>query len=218
MNANVNLAAPVGALALLGTGFLLFLAALVLIQSLIARKRARARVVLAAMLLIAGAYAAAILVFSFASHEKVLARGEEKHFCELDCHLAYSIANVTEARTLSDAPNQAPAQGVYTIVTLKTRFDETTIAPWRGNGLLNPNSRVLTLIDDRGNRYGPTIQTGTPLATPLRPGESYTTEVAFDLPADAKPATLLVNEAAWETHLVIGHENSPLHKRVKFQL
>ena len=218
MNANVNLAATVGALALLGTGFLLFLAALVLIQSLIARKRARARVVLAAMLLIAGAYAAAILVFSFASHEKILARGEEKHFCELDCHLAYSIANVTEARTLSGAPNQAPAQGVYTIVTLKTRFDETTIAPWRGNGLLNPNSRVLTLIDDRGNRYGPTIQTGTPLATPLRPGESYTTEVAFDLPADAKPATLLVNEAAWETHLVIGHENSPLHKRVKFQL
>src|SRR5207237_10807937 len=109
MNANVNLAAPVGALALLGTGFLLFLAALVLIQSLIARKRARARVVLAAMLLIAGAYAAAILVFSFASHEKILARGEEKHFCELNCHLSYSIANVNEVMTLSDAPNHHPA-------------------------------------------------------------------------------------------------------------
>ena len=65
---------------------------------------------------------------------------------------------------------------------------------------------------------GVSSQTGTPLATPLRPGESYTTEVAFDLPADAKPATLLVNEAAWETHLVIGHENSPLHNKIRFQL
>ena len=218
MNANVNLAAPVGALALLGTGFLLFVAAIVLIQSMIARKPSRARVVLVAMLALAGAYAAAILVFSFVSHETVLARGEEKHFCELDCHLAYSIVNVTQAGTIEDGPNQTPARGAYTIVTLKTRFDETTIAPWRGNGLLSPNRRVLTLIDDRGNRYGPSRQTGTPLTTPLRPGESYITYVAFDLPLEMKPATLLVNEGEWETHLVIGHENSPLHKKVRFQL
>ena len=50
MNANVNLAAPVGALALLGMGFLLVVAAIVLIQSMIARKPSRARVVLVAML------------------------------------------------------------------------------------------------------------------------------------------------------------------------
>lgn len=27
-----------------------------------------------------------------------------------------------------------------------------------------------------------------------------------------------VNEGEWLTHLVIGHENSPLHKQTKFQL
>jgi ribosomal protein L27 len=41
MNTNVNLFAPIGVMALLGTGFLFFVAALVLIQSLIVRKRGR---------------------------------------------------------------------------------------------------------------------------------------------------------------------------------
>jgi hypothetical protein len=49
VNTNVNLAAPVGALALLGTGFVLFVAAIFLIQSLIVRKRRRAKIVLVAM-------------------------------------------------------------------------------------------------------------------------------------------------------------------------
>lgn len=218
MNTNVNLAAPVGALALLATGFIFSIAALVLIQSLIVRKRFRVKVMLVAMAVIAGAYLAAMLVFSLTSHEKVLARGEEKHFCELDCHLAYSITNVRQAKTIGDAPNQTSASGQFTIITIKTRFDETTIGPLRGNSALTPNSRALTLVDDRGNRYSPSAEIGTPLTTALRPGESYTTEAAFDLPAGIKSATLLINEGDWITRLVIGHENSLLHKKIKFQI
>ena len=218
MNTNVNLSAPIGVMALLGTGFIFFVAVLVLIQSLIVRKRGRAKFVLLAMLLLAGAYLAAILIFSLVSHEKLLARGAEKHFCEIDCHLAYSVANTSQAKTLGNSPNQTTAQGTYTVVTIKTRFDETTISPRRGNGLLYPNSRVLTLVDERGNKYAPTSQSGTPLTTPLRPGESYTTDIAFDLPPDAKPTMLLINEGEWETHFVVGHENSPLHKKTRFQL
>ena len=228
MNTNVNLLAPIGVMALLGTGFLLFLAALVLVQSLVVRRTGRAKIVLLGMLIVAGVYLAAILIFSLTSHEKVLARGEEKHFCEIDCHLAYSIVNTRQSKTLGDPPNQETAQGVYTIITIKTRFDETTISPQRGTGLLYPNSRVLTVNDERGNRYAPaagdkrafsTLQTSsTPMDTPLRPGESYTTSVIFDLPADVKTATLLINEGEWETHLVIGHENSPLHHKTRFQL
>jgi hypothetical protein len=218
MITNVNLAAPIGALAFLGTGVLLALAVLGLLGSLVARKFRFTRIVLAVMLVLGGAYLAALLGFSIASHENVIARGEEKHFCELDCHLAYSIANVRQTKTFGDAPNQSTAQGLYTIVTIKTRFDETTIAPWRGNALLYPNSRALTLFDERGNRYAPSSQTGTLLTTPLRPGESYTTEVVFDLPTEVKAKTLLINEGEWETHFVIGHENSPLHKQAQFQL
>ena len=226
MNTNVNLLAPIGVMAFLGAGSLLVVAALVLIQSLVVRRHGRAKLVLLAMLVIAGAYLAAILIFSLASHERVLARGEEKHFCEIDCHLAYSIVNTRQSKTLGNPPTTA--QGSYTVVTIKTRFDETTISARRGEGLLYPNSRVLTLIDERGNKYSPSAEgqralniaqsSSKPLATPLRPGESYTTDVVFDLPADAKASTLLINEGEWETHLVIGHENSPLHRQTRFQL
>src|SRR5436190_20744276 len=218
MYTNVSLAAPVGALTLLGTAFLLFLSLLVLIQSLIVRKYGRSKIVLVALLMIAGAYLVAMLIFSIASRESVLARGQEKHFCELDCHLAYSILNATQAKTFGNAPNQVTAQGQFTIITVKTRFDETTIAPQRGNGLLHPNGRALTLIDESGNRYSTASESGTPFTSPLRPGESYTTEVAFDLPVNTKATTLLINENGWETHFVIGHENSLLHKKTRFQI
>ena len=228
MYTNVNLAAPVGVLAFLGTGLLILVAALTLVGSLVARKFRFAKFVLIAMLVIAGIYVGAMLAFSLAGREKVLARGEEKHFCEIDCHLAYSITDVRQTRTLGTLPNQSTAQGVYTIVTIRTRFDETTIASWRGNGLLYPNSRALTLVDKRGNRHAPanvalpalepTQASSTPLTTPLRPGESYTTEIVFDLPADVKSATLLINEGEFVTRFIIGHENSFLHGKTRFRI
>src|SRR5262249_25134725 len=131
MNTNVNLEAPLAALALLGTAFLIFVAAIVLIQSLIVRKLRRAKVVMLTVVAIVALYGSAVVAFSFASHNNLLARGQEKHFCELDCHLAYSIVNV--------APTVSP-DGLQTVtLTIKTRFDETTISPSRGNGLLYPN-------------------------------------------------------------------------------
>jgi hypothetical protein len=218
MYTNVNLAAPVGALALLGIAFLLILTTIVLIQSLIVRRFGRAKIFLLALLLIGGVYLAAMLIFSFASRENVLARGQEKHFCELDCHLAYSIVNATQAKTFGDGANQLTARGQFTIVTIKTRFDENTVGPRRGNGLLYPNGRAVLLIDQQGNRYSPLSVAGTPLTNPVRPAESYTTDIAFDLPVDAKPSTVLISEDAFETRFVIGHENSLLHKKTRFQV
>ena len=49
MYTNVNLAAPIGALALLGTGFTLLVGAILLIQALIVRKSGRAKLALALM-------------------------------------------------------------------------------------------------------------------------------------------------------------------------
>jgi hypothetical protein len=215
---NVNLAAPIGALALLATGFILIAGAGLLIQSLIVRKIGRARLVTAAVLMTAIVYFGALLVFSAVSHDKLLARGEEKHFCELDCHLAYSIVNTRQAKTIEDNQTLTASQGQFTIVTIRTRFDEATIGPRRGDALLYPNSRALILIDQNGNRYGPAVQLAAPLTSPLRPGSFYTTDVAFDLPVSAKPDALLIDEDGWETHLVIGHENSPFHGKTKFQL
>ena len=228
MFTNVNLAAPLGALALVGTGFLFMLLALAFVYTLVKRKFRANKLVLAAAALIAAVYIGVLLMFSFTSNEQALARGQEKHFCELDCHLAYSIVAVVDAKTLGDSAAQATAAGMFRSVTIKTRFDEDTISPRRGNGLLYPNSRVVTLIDDQGRKYLPSVEAqrvlessnaaGTPLNTPLHPGESYTTTLAFDLPADARNPSLLITEGEWLTHFVIGHENSPLHKQTKFQL
>ncbi len=218
MHTNVNLAAPIGVLAFLGTGLILAVAAIALAQSLIVGKMRRAKVVTVLMLAIGLAYFAVMLIFSIVSRDQLLVRGEEKHFCELDCHLAYSITNVAKAKTFGEGASQAQAHGQFTVITIKTRFDETTIGPRRGNALLFPNGRAFTLLDDRGNRYGLMAQAGTQVTTPLRPGEAYTTDLAFDLPADAKPAVLVLNESSWETHLLIGHENSVAHGKAKFQI
>src|SRR5690242_12202320 len=128
MQTNVNLAAPIGALALLGTGLLLGLSIIVLAYFLARRKRAHAKRVFVAIAIISAVYVAALVAFSFASHETVLARGQEKHFCELDCHLAYSIVKTAHTKTIGASPNPLIAQGQFTVITLKTRFDETTIS------------------------------------------------------------------------------------------
>lgn len=228
MYTNVNLAAPVGALMFLGTAFLLFLVGLAFIYSVVRRNLWLMKLSLLTVALVAGLYLVTLLAFSFASGEKVIARGEEKHFCEIDCHLAYSITDVRETKTLGDAPNQLTAAGVFHVVTIKTRFDENTISSHRGNGLLYPNSRVVTVSDHNGNQYftsrgaqdvlGKSQAAGTPMTIPLRPSETYSTTLVFDLPADIKNPTLLIREGELVTHLVIGHENSLLHKKTRFQI
>lgn len=228
MYTNVNLAAPVGALAFLGTGFLFLVIGLALIYCVIRKKSRLTKFALVTIALVAGFYLAILLIFSFASSEKVIARGEEKHFCEIDCHLAYSVTDVRETKTLGDPPNQLTAAGVFHVVTIKTRFDENTISPHRGNGLLYPNSRVVTISDQNGNQYFPTAEAqgmldksqaaGTAMTIPLRPSESYSTTLVFDLPADTRNPTLLIREGESLTHFVIGHENSFLHKKTRFQI
>jgi hypothetical protein len=145
-------------------------------------------------------------------------------------HLAYSVTNVREAKTLGAPADEATAGGIFYVVTIKTRFDETTISPTRGNSLLTPNSRVVTILDAEGNSYSPSTEGeralggsqaeagGTPLDTPLRPGESYTTDLVFDLPANIKNPELLMREGGFITHFIIGHENSVWHKKTKFRL
>ena len=228
MNTNVNLEAAVGVLGFLGTGLLLAGAALCVLYLLARGRRAAATHILLVGIGLCIAYAGLLLLFALASTEKVLARGAEKHFCEIDCHLAYSIAGVRQTQTLGPAAQAATARGVFYVVTVKTRFDEDTISPRRGNSPLTPNSRVPTVITADGREYQPSPEgqralelaegTGMPFTTPLRPGESYMTELVFDLPADVRAPRLLIREGEFITRFIIGHENSPLHKKTEFQL
>jgi hypothetical protein len=228
MNTNVNLEAAIGVLAFLGSVFVLGLAALIALHALKTKRRERARKIGLAAFLGLGLYLALLAAFSFMSREVVLATGEEKHFCEIDCHVANSVVNVRKEQTLGDAPQQASSKGIFYVVTIRTRFDETTTSATRGDGLLTPNSRILTVLDDEGNSYEQSVEGqralnasgvgGTPLDTPLRPGESYMTELVFDLPPGVKNPVLLMREGEYVTRFIIGHENSFWHKKTKFRL
>jgi hypothetical protein len=207
---NINFPAPlavVGFLAACGGFFVAVAAALIF---WFARKPKFARISLVTLGGGAAVYIALLLAFSATSHEVALARGQEKYFCEIDCHLAYSI---TEVKTLA-----AAGMKDYTI-TLRTRFDETTTSPNRPKDApLTPSPREVVLLDDLGRVFTPVASSGS-LMRPLIPAESYTTQLEFRVPQEAHGLRLLVNTTpAWPDHVVIGDENSWLHKKTYFSL
>jgi len=156
----------------------------------------------------AGAYLLLFVIASITSRDRVLAPGEEKHICEVDCHLAYSVAGVKT--------EPGPSGGTHYTVTVKVRFDEETISSHRPrDASLSPNSRYVALVDAAGNSYpGSTAD----LKRRLVPGESYTTELVFDVPGAAQGPRLVLRNDDLETHFVIGHENSFGHAKATFAL
>lgn len=228
MHTNVNIDAAVGALALMGACFVLLLLGVVAAHALVKRRPARARKVVLVAAAGVVVYTGGLLAFSAASAERVLAGGEEKYFCEIDCHLAYSVVGVRRAKTLGSAPGEATAAGEFYVVNVRTRFDENTVSPRRDDRPLTPRPRAVTVFDSEGRTYAPSPEglralelsgeAGPPLSTPLRPGESYTTALVFDLPPGVREPVLLVNESSLPTRFIIGHENSLLHGRTKFRV
>ena len=156
----------------------------------------------------AGVYAVLLLIGSVTSRSRVLEPGQEKHICEIDCHLAYSVAA---------AKSESLAGGlVREVVTVKVRFDEETISSRRPRTApLTPNGRYVALVDDAGNQY-PGSTDG--LTRALIPGESYTTDIDFEVPMKANGLRLILRNADPETHVIIGHENSLLHGKTMFRL
>jgi hypothetical protein len=218
-----------GVLAFLGFGFAEFLAVVTALVLSARRKRRAARRVVAGAVVGAGLYAAVLLAFAVTSREQVAERGEEKYFCEVDCHLAYSVADVRESKSLGIASARATARGLYRVVTLRVRFDPETISLHRPKDMaLTPNPRSVRVVDASGSIYRPdpagqrafeTVEgPSIPLTRSLQPGESYTTRLVFDLPEKAPDPRLLITESDWITRALIGHENSPLHRKTSFRL
>src|SRR6266545_1084450 len=195
---------------LLFIGAVLAGAALIVLY-LLARASKRepfARITLRALLGGLGLYVLLFLGASLTSRSRVLAVGVEKHICEIDCHLAYSVA-ATKSENLPDGH-------VRRTVTVKVRFDEETISARRPrDATLTPNSRYVALVDNAGHRY-PGSTDG--LRRKLIPGESYTTDIVFEVPANAQDLRLVLRNNDAETAFIIGHENSLLHGKTTFAL
>jgi hypothetical protein len=195
------LPAPLSVLAFLGTG--LSTAALLAAAAVLALA---GRAPLARRLLLGSgalplAYGAALIAFGAATREQTVPRGGEKFFCEIDCHVGYSVAAFVET---------AGGDGRRAVVTLRSRFDETTISPQRGNGLLTPNPRSAALVDARGRRFAAEPSGAAALRAALRPGESYATDLVFRIPEGAGDQRLSLVEADNLVRLLLGHERAPL--------
>jgi hypothetical protein len=220
--------APVVILLFLGTILLTAASLLALLYGLIQKSRAIWRIGAAAVTTIVSGYFFLLVGVSLASSEKVLPSGGSKYFCEMDCHLAYSVVGVRKAPYIDAELGPATKYGQLVGVRLKTWFDRSTISPRRGDGPLSPNKREVVLIDSENRRFQVSAKgqaaiarshlPSTPLTEALRPGESYTTDLIFEVPADVHGLRLLVTEADSETRFVIGHENSLLHKKIYFDL
>ncbi len=210
-------------LALLGSGALVLLLLLAGAWGLVRGNRRLARGAGVGIAGLIGGYVFLLLGAGLLSRDMTLPVGGEKYFCEIDCHVAYSITGVTR-----EAPG-AGVTGWVWIVTLRTRFDETTISPSRGREApLWPSRRLARLLDSAGALHEPLSDgaegggagaaRSTPLTTALRPGESYTTELRFALPAGVGAMDLLVEDAEGVSTVLIGHERSPWHGKTLLAL
>lgn len=217
LDAYVPELAPLVILAFLGTAFLLVCAAIGAGVAAAARRPGLTRGLGAVGLTAAVVYSTLLLAAGLLSHERTLAPGERKYFCEMDCHIAYAV-------TAAAAPDATTR-----IVTVRAWFDPGTIAPFRGNGPLSPNPRTIWLVDDAGRRHAPSAtaaaawdrehrSASTPLERALRPGESYTATLAFTVPPDARGLRLFIGSTVGPERLLIGHEDSPFHGKVYFAL
>ncbi|HEY1250934.1 MAG TPA: hypothetical protein VGH97_07065 [Thermoanaerobaculia bacterium] len=198
--------APLVLLLFLGAGFVIFCCAIGAAIAGAARRTRLARFLAAGALMAGVAYGVVLLGASLLSRERTLAAGEKKYFCEMDCHLAYSVDSVSGG-------------GGSVSVAIRTWFDPSTIAPFRGDGPLYPNPRTVFLVDDTGLRFPPATAIA-PLERPLRPGESYVSTVAFTVPpgSGTGPLRLYVGDAPGLENLIVNHENSPFHARTYFAL
>jgi hypothetical protein len=194
--------AVLGTLAL-GAGYVL---------ALLLKKAVWARWILRLELAGLALYIVLFLLASFTSATHDLAVGEEKHICEVDCHLAYAVTDVKTAPQWDGKT----AHGTFYIVTVRVRFDSNTIASWRPRDVpVYPNGRIVALVDGQGRRYPAAADA---LNRQLLPGQEYTTDFVFDVPADATDPRLILASSDWPTRLMIAHENAFLHGKVRFRL
>jgi hypothetical protein len=215
-DAYVPALAPLVALAFLGAAFLLVCAAVGAGVAAATRRPRLAKLLGGAGLAVAVVYATLLAGAALVSRDRTLTPGERKYFCEMDCHIAYDV-------TASEAPDAGTRA-----VTVRSWFDPSTIAAFRGNAPLTPNPRIVYLVDEAGRRYDQSLRAtqawedahgkSTPLERELKPGESCTTTFLFEPPADARGLRLFVGDPPGIESALIGHENSPMHGRIYFAL
>jgi hypothetical protein len=160
----------------------------------------------------------AVLLFgaSLSSEEKTLAPGEPKEFCGfyLDCHMHASVSDVRRTKTFGDKT----AKGEFYIVKVKIFSDAKRV----DLGLLAPELFVIDADGKAYRRVEDAENSESSFDKKVPAGGSFEKEVVFDLPPDVKNPRLDVAEGIGIDKAIelvlIGDEDSILHKRARFSL
>src|SRR5512132_769269 len=139
--------APFVVLAFLALGGALAVAALALIGAAVFRKTRLIPWILGFGLVVIVGYAGVLLADSTVSRERILIPGEKKYFCEIDCHLAYSVEEVEIAPTVGPPLDPLRARGRRPAVPPRTCFAPRTRSPHRGAAPPSPNPCVVYVRD-----------------------------------------------------------------------
>ncbi|MDQ2903875.1 MAG: DUF4352 domain-containing protein [Chloroflexota bacterium] len=162
-------------------------------------------------------YAVVLLSVSLLSPQRVLAMHQDRCFDDW-CH---SVERVVPQSTVGNAPMVVTAHGTFYLVTVRVSS--------RARGI---TQRALDaqvyMLDASDQRYDPdasgqqaldaTGQGGLRLDSKVAPGGSFTCTVVFDLPKGSSHLALVVTHGLFPDVLVIGSEQSFLHKPTIFQL
>jgi len=164
-------------------------------------------------------YVIIFLMSSIFSEEKTLSLNEPKGFCGfyLDCHLHTAVSEVRRTKTIGERQ----ANGEFYIVKVKVFSD----AKRESLRLIGTDAKV---VDEQNREFRRDTEAENllgeqpPFEKQIAPAESFTKEIVFDVPADARNPRLDLKDGdgidnAIET-ILVGDEDSLWHKRNYFGL
>jgi hypothetical protein len=189
----------------------------VLFFFLLRRQWRRARNVALALFSGVVLYAAVLVSVSLFSQERVLTMHQDRCFDDW----CLSVEQVVQQPTIGVAPTMVRAHGAFYLVTVRVSSRAKAISQ-------RALDAQVYLLDARGQRFDPsapgqqaldaTGQGGQALSSELAPGGSFTRIIVFDLPRGSSHLALVVTHGQFPDLLVIGSEQSFLHKPTIIEL
>jgi len=184
---------------------------------LVRRQWRRAKRVLLALASVLVVYAAVLVSVALVSPQQVLALHEDRCFDDW----CLSVEQVVQQPAIGSAPMLVRAQGVFDLVTVRV-----------SSRARRASQRALDaqvyLLDAQGQHFDPNPagqqaldasgQGGQPLDSELAPLGSFTRTVVFDVPKGVSSLALVVTHGLFPDVLVIGSDQSFLHKPTIIQL
>lgn len=189
----------------------------VLFFFLLRRQWRRARHVALALFSCVVLYGAVLVSVSLFSPERVLTMHQDRCFDDW----CLSVERVVQQPTVGAAPTVVRAHGAFYLVTVRVSSQAKAISQ-------RALDAQVSLLDARGQCFDPsapgqqaldaTGQGGQALSSELAPGGSFTRIIVFDLPKGSSHLALVVTHRQFPDLLVIGSEQSFLHKPTIIEL